>query len=166
MLARLRPSLEAARSIPSRSVGATRRTICSEHCPCFMRSALNSASTHWKKAPTPFAGRGRSLRPSSPSRRKKEKARPCLDAAAFHCSSLNFFPDRAVKWDSRAVGSAVKTKGQRGPGPSTVPIVEPDRRTTHTRHTHRLPPEDGAGSTQKAYAPPRPAQAAFSWLCG
>jgi hypothetical protein len=32
------------------------------------------------------------------------------------------------------------------------------------QHNHR-PPEDGAGSTQKAYAAPDNTQAAFSWLC-
>jgi len=43
-------------------------------------------------------------------------------------------------------------------------FVEPNQEKTHTRHTHR-PPEDGAGSTQKAYAAPDSTQAAFSWLC-
>jgi hypothetical protein len=36
--ARERLSVEAARSISPRNVGATQRTICSEHCSRFMRS--------------------------------------------------------------------------------------------------------------------------------
>jgi hypothetical protein len=36
--AKLRPLLEAARSISSRKVGATRSTICSEHCSCLIES--------------------------------------------------------------------------------------------------------------------------------
>jgi hypothetical protein len=41
--AKLRPLLEAARSISSRKVGATRSTICSEHCSCLIESVCGRA---------------------------------------------------------------------------------------------------------------------------
>jgi hypothetical protein len=56
------------------------------------------------------------------------------------------------------IGRRVKTKGPSStPGPGTTTVVESNR--------GEAVPQDGAGSTQKAYAPPRSAQAAFLWLC-
>jgi hypothetical protein len=63
------------------------------------------------------------------------------------------------------VYAANKTKGpSAGPGPRYQGLSSNRTRRRNTRGIHTVP-RDGAGSTQKAYASPNRAQAAFSWLC-
>ena len=97
MLARLRPSLEAARSIPSRSVGATRRTICSEHCPCFMRSALNSASTHWKKGPNTLCRSRPKFAPIQPLQEEKGKGQTVSGRSSISLQFAKFLSGSCCK---------------------------------------------------------------------